>query len=91
MRVLSATQVVTEKLNSLNEHHCDFAAQMPAIRGVRERVDWDRGARRHRGNDFAVAFLVLIRPVGDQGLIRGAKSCHAAVSTPHSADSTPGR
>ncbi len=64
MRVLSPTQVVTEKLNSLNEHHCDFAALLPAIRGVRERVDWDRVRADTDGNDFAVAFLVLIDRLG---------------------------
>ena len=30
MRVLSPTHVMTEKLNSLNEHHCDFASLLPA-------------------------------------------------------------
>ena len=42
MRVLPPTHVITEKLNSLNEHHCDFAALLPAVRAVREQVDWDR-------------------------------------------------
>ena len=42
MPVLSPTHVLTEKLNSLNEHHCDFAALLPAVRAVREQVDWDR-------------------------------------------------
>ena len=40
MRVLPPTHVLTEKLNSLNEHHCDFAAVFPAVRAVRELVDW---------------------------------------------------
>jgi len=60
MRVLSPTHVITEKLNALNEHHCDFAALLPAIRAVRERVDWDRVRADTTENDFAVAFLVLI-------------------------------
>jgi len=60
MRVLSPTHVITEKLNALNEHHCDFAALLPAIRAVRERVDWDRVRAHTTENDFAVAFLVLI-------------------------------
>jgi hypothetical protein len=60
MRVLSPTHVITEKLNSLNEHHCDFAALLPAIRAVRERVDWNRVRADTTENDFAVAFLVLI-------------------------------
>ena len=42
MRVLSPTHVIIEKLNSLNEHNCNFAALLPGVRAVRERVDWDR-------------------------------------------------
>ena len=64
MPVLSPTQVITEKLNSMNEHHCDFAALLPAIRAVRERLDWDRVRANTTGNDFAVAFLVLIDRLG---------------------------
>ncbi len=64
MRVLPPTQVVTEKLNSLNEHHCDFAELLPAIRAVRERVDWDRVRAATAENDFAVAFLVLTDRLG---------------------------
>ena len=64
MPVLSPTQVITEKLNSMNEHHCDFAALLPAIRAVRERLDWDRVRADTAGNDFAVAFLVLIDRLG---------------------------
>ena len=59
MRVLSPTHVVTEKLNALNEHHCDFAALLPVVRAVREQVDWDRLRADTSQNDFAVAFLVL--------------------------------
>ncbi len=32
MPVLAPTQVITEKLNSLNEHHCDFTE--PVARGA---------------------------------------------------------
>jgi hypothetical protein len=59
MRVLSPTRVVTEKLNALNEHHCDFGALLPVVRAVREQVDWDRLRADTSQNDFAVAFLVL--------------------------------
>ena len=55
---------ITEKLNSLNEHHCDFAALLPAVRAVRERVDWDRVRADTGENDFAVAFLVLTDRLG---------------------------
>ena len=56
--------MVTEKLNSLNEHHCDFAALLPAMRAVREQVDWDRVRAETAENDFAVAFLVLTDRLG---------------------------
>ena len=67
MRVLSPTHVITEKLNSLNEHHCDFAALLPAIRAVRERVDWERVLADTAANDFAIAFLVLTDRLGITG------------------------
>ena len=68
MRVLPPTQVVTEKLNSLNEHHCDFAALLPAIRAVRERVDWDRRARGHRRKRLRGRVSGAHRPVGHHRL-----------------------
>jgi hypothetical protein len=64
MRVLSPTHVITEKLNALNEHHCDFAALLPVVRAVREQVDWDRLRADTSQNDFAVAFLVLTDRLG---------------------------
>jgi hypothetical protein len=67
MRVLPPTQVVTEKLCSLNEHHCDFAALLPAIRAVRERVDWRQVRLATAANDFAAAFLVLTDRLGITG------------------------
>jgi Nucleotidyl transferase of unknown function (DUF2204) len=64
MPVLSPTQVVTEKLCSLNEHHCDFTRLLPPVRAVREQVDWDRVRAGSAENDFAVAFLVLVDRLG---------------------------
>ncbi|MBV9089806.1 MAG: nucleotidyltransferase [Mycobacteriaceae bacterium] len=64
MPVLSPTQVVTEKLGSLNEHHCDFAPLLLGVRAVREQVDWDRVRAGVAANDFAVAFLLLIDRLG---------------------------
>ncbi|MBB3607035.1 hypothetical protein FHT40_006732 [Mycolicibacterium sp. BK556] len=64
MRVLSPTEVVTEKLCALGEHHCDFAALLPSVRAVREQVDWQRVGTDTAHNDFAVAFLVLIDRLG---------------------------
>ena len=64
MPVLPPTQVMTEKLCSLNERHCDFAALLPAVRAVRERVDWDEVRADTVANDFAAAFLMLTDRLG---------------------------
>ncbi|MCV7288259.1 hypothetical protein H7J87_23340 [Mycolicibacterium wolinskyi] len=64
MPVLPPTLVVSEKLCSLNEHHCDFAALLPAARAVREQVDWDKVREATADNDFAAAFLVLTDRLG---------------------------
>ena len=53
------THVVTEKLLSLNEHHCDVAALLPAVRAVREQVDWNQVRADTADNPFAAAFLFL--------------------------------
>lgn len=62
--VLPPTLVVSEKLRSLNEHHCDFAALLPAARAVREQVDWEAVRVATADNDFAAAFLMLIDRLG---------------------------
>ena len=59
MPVLSPTMVLCQKLKSLNEHHCDFAALLPGARAVREQVDWAVVRAETADNDFAVAFLLL--------------------------------
>jgi len=64
MPVLPPTLVVTEKLTSLNEHHCDFAALLPCVRAVREQVNWNQVRRETADNDFAAAFLFLTDRLG---------------------------
>jgi hypothetical protein len=64
MPVLRPTHVVSEKLSSLNEHHCDFAALLPGVRAVREQVNWDQVRRETADNEFAEAFLVLTDRLG---------------------------
>ncbi|WP_162463737.1 MULTISPECIES: hypothetical protein [unclassified Mycolicibacterium] len=64
MPVLPPTLVVSERLQSLNEHHCDFAALLPSVRAVREQVDWDAVRAATADNHFAGAFLVLIDRLG---------------------------
>jgi hypothetical protein len=64
MPVLSATDLMDQKLNALEEHACDFGQVLPVARAVREQVDWDEVRRATADNDFAVAFLVLLERLG---------------------------
>jgi hypothetical protein len=59
MPVLPPTVVLIQKLRSLDEHHCNFATLLPAVRAIRERLDWDCIRSQTADNDYAVAFLVL--------------------------------
>jgi Nucleotidyl transferase of unknown function (DUF2204) len=67
MPVLPPTQVVIQKLRALNEHHCDFAPLLPAVRAVREQVDWEQVRVSTADNDFAAAFLLLVGRLGIRG------------------------
>jgi hypothetical protein len=60
MPVVSATDVVTEKLLALDEHYCDLAAVLPTLRALREQVDWQTVRRRTGGAPFAEAVLFLL-------------------------------
>ncbi|EUA78512.1 hypothetical protein I553_3869 [Mycobacterium xenopi 4042] len=70
--MLSATQVVVEKLCALTEHHCDFAALLPAMRAVREQVDWPQVRADTADNDFVVAFFGAHRSAGHYCLAQHA-------------------
>jgi hypothetical protein len=67
MPVVPPTEVVTEKLLSLNEHHCDFATFLPAARAVREQVDWATVRKATAGHPFAESFLFLTDRLGVTG------------------------
>src|SRR3954447_17587679 len=64
MPVLCATDVLTSKLNALDEHYCDYAKLLPVGRALREQVDWDRVRAGTWGNDFASAALFLLERLG---------------------------
>lgn len=64
MPVLPPTMVLVQKLLSLDEHHCDFTKLLPAVRAIRERLDWDHIRAQTEDNDYAVAFLVLADRLG---------------------------
>lgn len=64
MPVLSATELLVQKMSAMDEHLCDFAIMLPIARALREQVDWDRVRRETAGNYFAEAFLFLIERLG---------------------------
>jgi hypothetical protein len=61
MPVLSATELMADRLNAMEEHACDFGRVLPVARAVREQVDWAVVAEDSKENPFAVAFLFLLR------------------------------
>jgi hypothetical protein len=62
--VLPATELLVVKLRSLSEHYCDFGALLPAVRAVREQVDWPRVREETADNHFAAVFLILGERLG---------------------------
>ncbi len=64
MPVLGATQLLESQLRVLDEHTCDFAALLPKARALREQVDWQHVHDAMKGNDYAQAFLFLLRRLG---------------------------
>jgi hypothetical protein len=62
--VLSPTEVVTQKLRALHEHHCDFGTLLPVVRAVREQLDWAQLRDGTAENPFAAAFLNLCSSLG---------------------------
>lgn len=62
--VLSPTEVITQKLRALHEHHCDFATLLPVVRAVREQLDWPLLWQATSENPFATAFLGLCESIG---------------------------
>ncbi|HET6563157.1 MAG TPA: nucleotidyltransferase [Marmoricola sp.] len=57
--VLSATELLVQKLAAMNEHASDFGRLLPVARALREQVDWERVRKETRDNDYAAAFLFL--------------------------------
>ena len=99
MPVLTATDLLTCKLNALDEHQCDFARLLPVARSVREQVDWATVRETSSHNDFAAAFLVLLDRLGitpgvaqvDSGVPAGSGSDSGAQADDAASDSASRR
>jgi hypothetical protein len=67
MPVLTATDLVVQKLSVLDEHYCDLGQVLPTLRALREQVDWDAVRRQTAGNPFAEVTLLLLERLGVVG------------------------
>jgi hypothetical protein len=60
MPVLSATDVLMQKLAVLGERYCDLGCVLPSARALREQVDWDLVRATVAGNPYAEVTLDLL-------------------------------
>jgi hypothetical protein len=67
MPVLSATDLVVQKLSVLDEHYCDLAQLLPTLRALREQVDWEVVRGTTTDNPFAEVTLLLLERLGVLG------------------------
>ncbi|NKQ57159.1 nucleotidyltransferase family protein [Amycolatopsis sp. K13G38] len=58
--VISATDLMVDKLLVLDAHRCDFTPLLHIARDLREQVHWDEVATETAESPYAQAFLMLI-------------------------------
>jgi hypothetical protein len=76
--VMPLDDVITTKLNALNEHFLNYEGLLGIARSLREQVDWDHVRARTGDSPFARTFFVLldeleIVPVEDSSRRSGAR------------------
>jgi hypothetical protein len=64
MPVLPPTPIMVAKLRSLSEHYCDFTNLLPAVRALREQLDWTELQAAGTDHPYAEAFLLLADRLG---------------------------
>jgi hypothetical protein len=62
--VVSGTDLMSDKLNVLEAHRCDFAPLLTIARALREQVDWGKVAENTAQSPYARAFLSLLADLG---------------------------
>ncbi|APU14412.1 MULTISPECIES: nucleotidyltransferase family protein [Actinoalloteichus] len=58
--VVTATDLLTDKLLVLGPHRCDFTEALPVARALREQVDWTEVRAQAVDSPYAEAFLFLV-------------------------------
>ncbi len=59
--VMSLEDLLTTKLNALDEHSLDYTSLLGIARALREQIDWHALERRTGGSAYAKAFFALVR------------------------------
>ena len=62
--VLPPTPILVAKLRSLSEHYCNFTNLLPAVRALREQLDWAELRTASQDQPFAEAFMLLLDRLG---------------------------
>lgn len=58
--VVTATDLMVDKLLVLDAHRCDFTPLLPIARDLREQIDWAQVAVETAESPYAGAFLMLV-------------------------------
>ncbi|MFF0813621.1 hypothetical protein ACFYVR_00435 [Rhodococcus sp. NPDC003318] len=77
--VISATDLMVDKLLVLDAHRCDFVPLLQIARDLREQVDWSTVATEVAGSAYARAFLVLVSELGIACTVEGSGTPTTAV------------
>lgn len=64
MNVLRLEDMFALRLQTLNEHHLDYAALLKMARALREQVDWDHVRARVRHSPYGRAFFTMLEGLG---------------------------
>jgi predicted nucleotidyltransferase len=64
MNVLRLEDMFALRLQTLNEHHLDYAALLKMARELREQVDWDAVRARVRHTPYGRAFFTMLEGLG---------------------------
>ncbi len=60
MNVLRLEDMFALRLQTLNEHHLDYAPLLKMARALREQVDWDAVRARVRHRPYGLAFFTML-------------------------------
>ena len=64
VRVMALEDVLTTKLQALDEHALDFTSLLQISRSLREKIDWEDVRSRTGDSPYAKAFLTLVEELG---------------------------